>query len=218
MTWFKFLADGATGPFSGYRWPPPRGSRDPGAWAASTQPLDPCRSGLHVCREVDLPFWLHEELYLVDVDGQVLEYDSFVLVPRARLLRRVEAWGPGSAYRFSCECAWRVRDLTAAALRRRGRPGDADRLLGCSAITELGEAARRVDAGDGGLAGYAADAAAFAAGAEAGTGWASAAATAGFVAATAARVAAGPADGRTAWSAERARQAGWLAGLAPAVG
>ena len=224
MTWFKFLAPDATGPFSGYRWSAPDGVRDsgertPGQWTAARLPLDPCRSGLHLCREADLPFWLHEELYVADVDGPVVEYESFVLVHRARLVRRVDAWASGSAYRFSRGCAWRVRDLAVDALRGLDRDQDADRLLDCSTIDGLGEAARRIGRSNGiDLTGYVADAAAFAAGARAGNGWASAAATTAFVAATAARAAAGRGHGLAALLAERARQARWIADMTPAVG
>lgn len=218
MPWFKFLATGAVGPFSGYQWPAPRDGDDPGGWAHASGPLDPCRAGLHVCRLADLPYWLHEELYLVDVDGPVVDHDSFVLARRARLLKRVTMWGRESAYGFSCDCAWRVRDLTAEALSRAVRQADADRLLGCRTMDELGRTARRIEDSDGTegvpLAGYAADAATFAAAAESGSGWASAAATTAFVAATAARVAAEPDDGRAALKSERLHQAHRIAELA----
>lgn len=218
MTWFKFLAAGATGPFSGYRWPAPDRTQGAGEWTTAHPPLDPCRRGLHICREADLPFWLHEELYVVDVDGPVLEYESFVLAQRARLLQRVEAWGPGAAYRLSCECAWRVRDLTTEALQLLGREQDADRLISCSTMDELSRTAGRIAQRDGvQLAGYAADAATFAAGAEADSGWASAVASTTLIAATAAGVAAGPKDRHAASTAERTRQARWIAHLALAV-
>jgi hypothetical protein len=218
MTWFKFLAAGATGPFSGYRWPvPDRAGSHPGTWVVASPPLDPCLRGLHVCREADLPFWLHEELYVVDVEGPVQEYDSFVLARRARLLRRVEGWGPEAARRLSRACAWRVRDLTAEALRQLGRRQDAGRLGGCSTLDELGSTAGSIAEGAGFvLAGYASDAATLAAGTTADTGWASAAAATTYVAETAAAVAARPEDREAASTAERLRQARWIAHLAPA--
>lgn len=217
MTWFKFLASGAVGPFSGYRWPAPGGSRGPGRWVTAEGRLDPCRSGLHVCRAGDLPFWVHEELYVVEIDGPVIEYESFVLAGRARLVHRVE-WGRRVAGTFSRSCAWRVRDLAAEALRRRGRLDDADRLLGCTTMGDLDRAVGRLARGDDPSAGdgfgYVADAVSFAGGVEGSSGWASAAATTAFVAAAAARATAEEHSGTAAWAAERRRQASWIADLA----
>ncbi len=213
MSWFKFLGRGAVGPFSGFRWPAPERGDGAGGWVEETRHLEPCRVGLHVCRPGDLPFWLFEELYAVEVDGPVVEHDSFVLARRARLLRRVDAWAQDSASRFSRDCAWRVRDLAAHALRESGRSQDADRLAGCTTIAELGRAAGRVaddDAGSGPLVGYAVDAATFASAARREPQWAAPAVTSAFVAAAAARVAGGPDDGEAALSAERARQGRWL--------
>lgn len=216
MTWFKFLASGAVGPFSGYRWPPPGGSHRPGGWVTADGSLDPCRNGVHVCRSADLPFWLHEELYVVDVDGPVVEYDSFVLTHRARLVQRVP-WDRRAASTFTRTCTWRVRDLAAEALRRTGRLADADRLLDCTTVDALGRTAGRIarneDDATGGVAGYVADAVSFGGGVEDGAGWASAAATTAFIAAAAARATAEEESGTAAWSAERLRQASWIADL-----
>lgn len=222
MPWFKFLARGGVGPFSGYRWPVPRVSDAAGEWTTADHPLEPCRGGLHLCRQADLALWIHEELYLVDVEGDLVEHASFVLARRARLVRRVGAWGRESAHRFSCDCAWRVRDHAVEALRRVGRDQDADRLSGCVTMDQLGRATRLL--GDGGgtdvvrLVGYAGDAATYAASAATSTGWAAAGATTAFIAATAAGSAAGPGQGRAAVSAERTLQGQWIAATAAAEG
>jgi hypothetical protein len=212
MTWFKFLAPGAAGPFSGYRWPVPCGR--PGGWVLADGPLDPCRSGLHLCQESDLPFWLLDELYTVDVDGPVEEHDTFVLAHRARLAGRVEAWAREEAYLFACDCAWRVRDMVVAALRRADRDVLAARLEGCASVEELAQVSRAATqdpaAGGARLAGYALDAATYAKETTSGSGWAAASATTGFIAATVARVAAREGDGLAAAAAERAHQAQWI--------
>jgi hypothetical protein len=217
VTWFKFLAGGAVGTFSGYRWPAPALAREPGEWVTAESRLDPCRSGLHVCRSADLPFWVHEELYVVEIDGPVTEYESFVLASRARLVQRVD-WGRPAAGAFSRACTWRVRDLAAEALQRRGRLGDADRLLECTTLDDLAGAVGRLDRADdtsaGDVSGYVADAVSFTGGVEDSSGWASAAATTGFVAAAAARSTAEAPSGAAAWLAERRRQASWIADLA----
>ena len=51
MTAYEFLADDGSGIFSRFDWPLPNGG--PGGWVESE--VDPCRSGVHACRVVDLP-------------------------------------------------------------------------------------------------------------------------------------------------------------------
>jgi hypothetical protein len=214
MTCYKFLADGATGPFSGFTWPAPPEPGTAGDWVTVDGPLEPCRSGLHLCRPEDLPFWVLEELYTVEVDGPLLEHDDFVIARRARLLRRVDAWGRDFASSFSRECAVLVRDLTAGALRRAAMGEPADILLECDTADEMVASAQGLlDGGrdDVPLVGYLQDAARFAASVASGRRWAADAATVGFIAATAARVGAEPGAQEAAVAHERARQATWLA-------
>lgn len=217
MTWYKFLATGAVGSFSGYRWPPPGGHDEPGEWVTATDGLEPCRSGLHLCRSADLPFWVHEELYVVEVDGRITEHESFVLAHRARLVRRVR-WDRRAAGTFSRACAWRVRDLAAEVLDRTGRPDEALQLLECTTLDDLDQTVGRLARVEGdsaaGVTGYVADAVTFAGGVEGSSGWASATATTAFVAAAAARATAQGDKGQASWAAERQRQASWIAELA----
>lgn len=213
MRWFKFLAPGATGPFSGYRWPLPPTESEPGDWTATSQPLEPCRAGLHLCRATDLSLWLNAELYAVEADGPVVEYESFVLTHRARLLRRIWAWTPDVARRFCVACAWQVRGLTVHHLHKTGQDAYAERLARCTGLDDLARAAEAVHDADpegGHLAGYTFDAATFAARVPEAQ-WATSASALGLVAATAAREAAGPGLGAAAMREERRRQAHWLA-------
>lgn len=213
MTWYKFLSAGATGPFSHYRWPPPHDGQGPGEWVVARGPLDPCRAGLHLCRPADLPLWMLEELYTVEVDGPVLEYDDFLLARRARLLRRVDPWGRDCASSFSRRCVERVRDLTAATALHAGDGRAADQLLerdteeGLLDLTQMLLNSGRVP---GPLPGYLQDAIRFSAATRSERRWAAHAATVAFVAATAARAAAGPGESEVAAAEERSRQAGWL--------
>lgn len=213
MTWYKFLARGALGPFSGHTWPAPDGIEHPGDWLAATR-LDPCRSGLHLLRAEDLPYWLCEELYTVEVEGEVVLHESFVLTRRARLLARVDAWAQDAATAFSEDCVARVRGLAVEALRADGRLPDAARLASCDTTDEIQSVAGRIlEASDGvsPLVGYVLDAAKFTDAARTQTRWAAGTATTAFVAAKAAGVAA---DGRSphdAAAAERHLQADWLA-------
>jgi hypothetical protein len=47
---------------------------------------------VHVCRAIDLAYWIHDELWNVEVDGAGVEGVDCLLFPRARLVRRIEAW------------------------------------------------------------------------------------------------------------------------------
>jgi hypothetical protein len=125
---FKFLSPGAVGPVSGFRWPIPENGR-PGAWIETRGPLEPCRSGAHVCRADDLPYWLAEELWEAETDGDHLEGIDCQVFRRARLVREVTAWREGGALSFAAACAARAAEETAAARdasdAARGFSGDA---------------------------------------------------------------------------------------------
>jgi hypothetical protein len=212
MTWYKFLARGALGPFSGRTWPAPDGIGRPGDWMAATR-LEPCRSGLHLLRPEDLPYWLCEELYTVEVDGEVVPQESFVLAGRARLLDRVETWDQDTAVAFCGDCVGRVRDLAVEALSAAGRLADAGRLASCDTTDETQAVAGRIveDADAvGPLVGYALDAAKFAGAARAPEHWAAGTATTAFVSAKAAGIAADGSESHEATAAERRRQGEWL--------
>jgi hypothetical protein len=107
---YKFLAHGAIGPVSEYAWPSP-GDAAPGEWTEASTPLQLCASGVHVCRVSELAHWLHDELWVVEVDGETLEGIDRMLVQRARLLYPLEEWRNGiAAARF----ARAARDHAAA--------------------------------------------------------------------------------------------------------
>lgn len=214
VAWFKFLSAGATGPFSGYRWPAPSSRGAPGDWTTANGPLDPCRSGLHLCRGMDLPLWFNAELYEVEAEGPLLEYDDFVVTARARLRRRVPGWVQGTAQRFSDACAWEVRDSAVQQLRRDGHEPQAQEIASCATVEELVDATQKLcdqEADACPLVGYALDAASFA-GQVRGDDWATATASTSFIAATAARAAAAPGQRGAATHLERTRQARWLLG------
>jgi hypothetical protein len=101
---YKFLTRAATGPLSGFAWPRPTGD-GPGAWVEAAGALAPCANGAHLCRAGDLAHWLHDELWETEAAGdQIVGFDCLV-VRRARLLRRIDAWHLGGAARFAEACA-----------------------------------------------------------------------------------------------------------------
>jgi hypothetical protein len=100
---YKFLAKDGTGPLSGFKWPGPQDAA-PGTWVEAEGPLVLCHRGVHVCRPVDLPYWLHDELWETEVEGDDLDGIDCLVVRRARLVRRIDGWHLGGAARFAEAC------------------------------------------------------------------------------------------------------------------
>jgi hypothetical protein len=192
---YKFLRAGHVGPFSGFRWP------GPGVWVRTGADLAQCRSGIHACRTGDLPWWLGEELWLVELQGDVRFEKHKVVALAGRLRSRIERWTPACAQEYADACAWRARDRAVQALARAGQLDAAEDVARSPTLDDLLVLARRLTAelpdsrisltiaGDGAVRAL--------------TG---AAPTSAYIAAHAAlRV-----DGPAAYVAERAWQARWL--------
>jgi hypothetical protein len=107
---YKFLRPDATGVFTGFQWPLPNGS--PGAWVKAD--LDPCRSGIHACRPPHLPLWLGRSLWVVELDGEVVEEGMKLVAARGRLLERVSAWDEQAYTDYTRMCADRAHELARA--------------------------------------------------------------------------------------------------------
>lgn len=110
---FKFLARGAIGAISEFAWPTPRDGQ-PGDWVEADGPLQACANGVHVCRAEHLAHWLHEELWVVEVGGNLIESVDCVLSGRGRLLRQVDAWSSGGDARFAHAARDHAAQLVAA--------------------------------------------------------------------------------------------------------
>jgi hypothetical protein len=110
---FKFLARGAIGSVSEFAWPQPAQGA-PGEWIEADGPLRLCESGVHVCRAVDLAHWLHEELWVIEIDGEVAEGIDCVLAGRGRLVKQVDGWANGGAARFARAARDHAAQLVAA--------------------------------------------------------------------------------------------------------
>ena len=113
MIAYKFLRAGAVAPFSRFAWPAPAGDRA-GAWIEASGPLALCRNGVHALRPAGLPRWIDEELWLVEVDGEMLEQEGIVIARRGRLLSKVERWNRALTLEFARACARRARDTALA--------------------------------------------------------------------------------------------------------
>jgi hypothetical protein len=230
---FKFLERGAVGRFSGVAWPQPSADQ-PGDWVTATDEVRQCYDGVHASRTEDLLNWLDDELWKVELDGDICVHDGMLVARRGRLLRRVDAWSEQTASAFAADCVLRARHRALGALRRVGLAEEAEQLVQAAGLREVEaaaeaayEAATDSDAVE--LTGFVADAVALATGrrpdawrSNAGGNPAIAqapAATAANVAFVVAHVAgreaatANPDDPRSydaAFTAERATQIAWL--------
>jgi hypothetical protein len=195
MIAYKFLRPERTGPFSGFRWP------EPGVWVRASAHLEECRSGIHACQVGDLPWWLAEELWEIELDGEVRLDAHKLVAPAGRLVSRLESWTPACAQRYADACAWRARDRAVQALVRAGHAATADQLAACPRLDDVVACARRLAreiadtrisltiAGDGAVRALT-----------------HAAPTSAYIAAHAAM----RLDGRAGYDAERAWQSRWL--------
>jgi hypothetical protein len=113
MRTHKFLAKGAVGSLSGFAWPVP-GHGTPGAWVEAAGPLAVCARGVHVCRPFELAHWLHDELWEVEAEGDPIDGLDCIVVPRARLVRRVDAWSGAGGRSFAGACVERAASQAGA--------------------------------------------------------------------------------------------------------
>jgi len=112
---FKFLRAGAKGRFSGYSWSVPQGSA-PGAWVEVAGDLKACTQGIHACRQTDLPFWIDDELWCIELDGEIVHGKTMVVAQRGRLIARVDRWEGTLRAGLSQLCCERTRAVAAQAL------------------------------------------------------------------------------------------------------
>ena len=135
MIAYKFLKEGAVGLFTGHRWPTPADG-EPGEWVEAPAPLSMCESGIHACTAHDLAPWIDDELWVVDLAGEIEEDDDIVVATRGRLLRRVDAWSPDTARAFASDCVLRARERAATVLDEAGRADDAQALAATKTLRD----------------------------------------------------------------------------------
>jgi hypothetical protein len=110
MRAYKWLLAGGRSAFTGFRWPLPQGGQ-PGPWVEVTAPLALCRNGVHACRVDQLPHWLGPELWIVQLDGQVVEFDHVLVSSRARLVGTVHSWSAWGRPDFARDCARQAQGM-----------------------------------------------------------------------------------------------------------
>ena len=200
MHW-KSLRAGSRSPFTGFEWTTT-------AWVEAENP-DLCFSGIHACRVEDLPQWLSDELWGIQLDGPIHAGVDKVVAPRARLLERVAEWTPEMAGRLATDCVRRCVVHAVAELRAAGPEySSAADLMSSAGLDDAAEMAASIADSmpalhrrAAWLCGYVADA-----------HEASATMPVGSVAYIAARAASQRSDsaGQNGYAQERAEQARWL--------
>jgi hypothetical protein len=138
MIAYKFLRAGRTGPFSKFVWP------EPGVWVRSGATTDPCKVGIHACRTRDLPWWLADELWEVELDGEPQVDEHKIVAPAGALRSKIDGWTAGCAQEYGEACAWRARDRASEALIRAGHGPTAVQLAACTTLDDLLVTARRM--------------------------------------------------------------------------
>jgi hypothetical protein len=168
-------------------------------------------NAVRACSADELPWWLDEQLWEVELDGAVRPLGRALTASRARLVRHVDAWSDSVAIELVAVCARRVRDEAVRALHEAGRNEDASALARAVAPDEIEATAAPIAGGDAGpsrLAGLAADVVLYARDASAPV---RAVAVAAYVAAFALAGGDKRAPGyQEGFDAERRWQAGWL--------
>lgn len=64
---------------------------------------------VHACRAGDLPAWLDDELWKVELEPPVEEAEKLLTARRGRLLERVGAWDAAAARDFAALCVEHAR-------------------------------------------------------------------------------------------------------------
>lgn len=158
MKAYKFLAEGRRAIFSGMTW-------TEGVWIEADGPSETCRAGIHGCLPQHLAYWVLDELWEIELDGQLVETPLKVVARRGRLGSRVTGWNDEARSDFMAEGIRRAVRYAALELREVGLDAEADSLESADdaalaeRATAIGEGAAQAgqrDAAD--LTGYVADA------------------------------------------------------------
>lgn len=152
---YKFLRAGGVAPFTAHRWPLPR-CDEPGTWV-ETAVVEPCRRGVHACTHEDLPYWLQDELWEIELEGDVRRVGHKLAARRGRLVRRVDAWNAESARAFSLACAERTARYAAGSPDVAGHASDASVAAEGGRAAVTGFIASRAAELSGGIGAYEAE-------------------------------------------------------------
>lgn len=134
MIAYKFLDGDGRGVFSGFRWT----ALPTGAWVEAERVVL-CREGVHGCRPADLAWWVNDDLWEIELDGDLAEAGRKVAARRGRLNRRLDEWADGARTDFAAATIFRARD---AALGVSGARPELTPLAESDRVEDVGPAAR----------------------------------------------------------------------------
>ena len=134
MKAYKFLRVGRVGAFSGEPWPED-------TTIEVEVPLAECRNGVHACRAEDLAYWLDDELWEIELEGELVEGPLKLVARRGRLVRPLDAWNDDARREFAWWCLRRAASHAADELRDAGL--DDPGLSAAASAEELSAAAER---------------------------------------------------------------------------
>jgi hypothetical protein len=123
---YVFLSSGRESFLTGVRWPAPE-SGGPAAWVETG--ADAPDDGVRGYEVGDLTWWLDEELWELELDGELRPARNSLLAERGRLLRRVDSWTPEVAEELTEACVERIREHAAEA-RQSGATVEAEQYDG----------------------------------------------------------------------------------------
>jgi hypothetical protein len=132
---YKFLTTGGVGRFTGFGW-------TAGSWVEA-EAVDPCRAGIHACRARDLPIWLDDELWEIELAGDVVAGDRKLVATRGRLTKQIARWTPALSREFGRFCARRTRERVGFVPFLSGFVFDVERFVAQDRIAIAGFAAAR---------------------------------------------------------------------------
>jgi hypothetical protein len=99
------------------------GTWTPGEWMPEIEgELKPCRNGYHVVTLEQLPNWIGERIFEVEVGKEILPDDDKSVVRTCRLTRECTGWDERTARLFACDCAEHVLCLYEAQYPDDRRP------------------------------------------------------------------------------------------------
>lgn len=135
MIAYKFLGAGRIGRFTGFRW-------EADVWVEATA-AEPCEAGIHACRVQDLPIWLDDELWEIELSGDLVAGERKIVATRGRLTRRIERWTPDLAHEFGRFCVQRTRERVGFIPFLSGFVSDVERFVAQNRTAIAGFAAAR---------------------------------------------------------------------------
>jgi hypothetical protein len=132
---FKFLGADGCAPFTRTPW-------RPGEWI-ETGSAKPCHVGVHGCLPGDLAYWVADELWEVELDGEIVPSRHKLAGTRGRLVQRIDAY-PAAYAELAEVVAWRARDQLVELAGRHGADELARRFAAATTLAELSAARRDV--------------------------------------------------------------------------